>query len=234
MKLLEILQDDIKIKNQPISRKPYDRMAKYKGRGVVKNKLRNHPNAILGDGVDAIVFHSSRPQNAGTVTKWIETQPYDAKDSTYIQYLIKNQNNPYVPKVYSISQYTTPEGFYNFSIQMEKLYCTVDQYIEKNSNDYNLMRLIVVQFFTDSDTDYIMNSYFKTPRIIQDLMKKVLQGHTLKYNVIPQLLSILNTIRNALSGPQRKATLDLHLGNVMIRLTSVGPQLVITDPYLEF
>jgi hypothetical protein len=239
VKLFEILQDDIRIRKQPVSKKQQIHKTKRISNTYIKNKLKDSPDSILGAGIDAVVFHSSKPQNAGVVTKWVRDQKYDAKNNTYVQYLIKNQNNPYVPVVYSITQHNLQDGEYSFSIQMEKLHNTVKEYLIININDEHLFRVVVALFFTDESTDYLMRTYFhENPKIIIKLMCSVLDDHTVGYDVNPQLSAIIEKIHNVITQQRTlygnsRVGVDLHLENVMIRLTSVGPQLVITDPYLE-
>ena len=199
------------------------------------NIERKNPKTVVGSGCEAIVFHSSRPQNVGTVTKWLRNQRQNSNNNAYIKYLIKCQsiNSTYVPRVYNITQYTRPKGIYEYAIQMEKLPISFVQYIRQYCDDAHLLRSILIQIFSEKYSEELVSKYCGTKYGLSFILTEVRNALESNYNVHgninPQIISTLDLIHD-LEG--KNATLDIHGHNTMVRLTNMGPQLVITDPLL--
>lgn len=181
-------------------------------------------DSVLGSGVEAIVFQSSRPQNQGTVTRWLRNQSKDANNNGPIQYVIQGQqlNNPFIPRVYSIKQIQRNNGVFEFAIQMEKLAMTLERYFTKT--DQLLERQLLEQLYHAEYVDELMNDRYTSGKlqsaIIEALSGEDSQHFTPMYKQAYDLAVKYNTSK----------FLDIHDENVMIRLTSVGPQIVLTDP----
>lgn len=180
--------------------------------------------SVLGSGVEAIVFQSSRPQNQGTVTRWLRNQSKDANNNGPIQYVIRGQqlNNPFIPRVYNIKQIQRKNGVFEFAIQMEKLAMTLEQYFTKT--DHLLERQLLEQLYQAEYVDELMNDGY-TPENLESAVLMALSGEdsqhfTPMFKQAHDLAVKYNTSR----------FLDIHDENAMIRLTSVGPQIVLTDP----
>lgn len=202
--------------------------------GELRNLGSRHTRAI-GVGSEAIIFHNSiNPVKAGVVNKWLRDQHYDTHHNAVIQYLIQGNalNNPHVPKVYDIRRVVkeNKRGHlrYDFHIKMEKLAFTME-----NANTY-IDRLqfqaITGQVLIDCDSPELNKT--KLMGIIYDLVNIPSNQYQLNsdstYEVNPKLLQTIRLINSI--GTQYNACNDMHANNAMIRLTSVGMQLVINDP----
>jgi hypothetical protein len=236
MKLFEILQVNYKSPIKPTSRKP--NAGKFTDNNAVfsniDNKLEKNPSSILGIGADAIVFQSKRAQNVGTVTKWVRNQRTDSNDNPYIKYLVKGHrlNSPYIPRVYNITQYERTNGIYEYAVQMEKLPFTFKQYMVEYWDDIDLVINVLNQIFTNKFSEYLLNEYPHSVNGVLAYIRKTLEsGNVGRIELNPKIVPVLNLINDAAGDGD--ATRDMHTENIMIRLTSVGPQVVIIDPLLE-
>jgi hypothetical protein len=225
MKLFEIL--DVKQINHPknTSISPdmtYGRMSLDHVRKSIDVENRT---PILGAGVEAIVFQSKRPQDVGSVTKWLRNQTTDSSSNPVIKYLTQSQqyNIHLAPKVYNITQYKRPNGLYEYSIQMEKLHMTLEQYLDKIDNDPLLSEQLLNQVYQPN-----ARPNFKLKLSVLDQILFGLKNITPESN--KRVIQYINFMKSVNTSDPK--SLDIHGANVMVRLTSVGPQLVITDPVL--
>jgi len=234
MKLFEILQVNYKSPIKPTSRKP--NTGKFTDNNAVfsniDNKLEKNPSSVLGIGADAIVFQSKRPQDAGVVTKWIRNQVNDAKNNKTIQMLVQmqQQNSTRFPKVYSIKQHNLDNGMFEFVVKMEKLYMDLNQYCEKIKDDELLQHQLINQIVDSEIGDHlIFTSNLEKISFTKemDTLFKNIRTYSKRGQLNPQFKKALDFVR------QFSKTLDMHMGNTMIRLTSTGPQVVIVDPIMD-
>lgn len=180
--------------------------------------------SVLGNGVEAIVFQSSRPQNQGTVTRWLRNQSKDANNNGPIQYVIQGQqlNNPFIPRVYGIKQIQRKNGVFEFAIQMEKLAMTLEQYFTKT--DQLLERQLLEQLYQAEYVDELMNDRYMSENL-QSVVLMALCGEGSQH-----FTPMFKQAYNLAVEYNTSKYLDIHYENAMIRLTSVGPQIVLTDP----
>lgn len=200
-----------------------------------KNKLVK----VLGNGMyAAAIEHENHP---GEVTK-VSSQIDDLNRDGYFRYvsnIVKNdriQSNPYFPKIYKIKIYkteptNTANSAYFYTMQMEKLYSVKELSEDEVEMLMDKMFHITHSYKTGQENDhtpnvrdmiatidYAISSGFKK-------VKSVNHSTNLKDPHLKQaILIIKKLVRN--SG----LTNDIHGGNLMFRRTSVGVQLVITDP----
>jgi hypothetical protein len=188
---------------------------------------------FLGRGAFAAVFsHKNRPASAFKVGIG------DGED-TYLSYIAKvSQNerwksNPYLPRVHSQKNYKDPGGGASYVVEMEKL-------VPFMSIEPEEVEAIIDRAFHNLPP----GKYADLPRqydVVEEITSAA-QGNTTSIRNIKdkQLLQAIAMISNIGSKRYRgneygkrssgAMHLDIHTSNVMIRRTSVGAQLVITDP----
>lgn len=200
------------------------------GISMRKGVQRKDNSAILGQGIEAIVFQSGKPNQAGVARKWVRNQAHDVKNNSAIQYLIRSQqvNSTAIPRVYSIKQFSYPNGKYDFMVEMEKLSQTLKAYVHENISDPHIMYQLWTQVFDRRVVDKFNEGALTSIKSFNGLFTHAVSGeYDSKLN--PNFRKGLDLVRNLVINDVGVEP-DLHGGNFMIRHTSVGPQLVITDP----
>lgn len=189
----------------------------------------------LGGGAFANVYqHKKRP---GTVLKVgvIGSSGVDG----YVLFLNtifhneRMQSNPYFPKVYNIKTYQVRPNRTEYVVEMERLYELMNAEPEEIYSigdrlfkDYETLR----EAFLDEyrKTDYFTGN-FEERDILAGLISRVVQRKiSISHIQDKKFREALALIGNITKRTQHFS--DTHSGNFMIRRTSVGPQLVITDP----
>lgn len=198
---------------------------------------------ILGSGVEAVAF--KEPGEIGVV-KVMTTRSANLSNNPYIRYISiarrYAKENPYLPRIdlvtkqqFSFSQWAElrrltgteaePEVYYNhppylLSFKMERL-------IPLNTLDTDQLRALYYKTFGRQ-----LSSLFKEQMQIVHKIATHIQiiVHTgeISETTDPLLLraiTIINSVKVRSAG-----MFDLHAGNMMVRVTVGGPQLVITDP----
>ena len=190
----------------------------------------------LGRGAFAQVYsHKNRPASAFKVG-------IGDGDNTYLKYIERaSQNerwksNPYLPRVHSQKNYKDPGGGASYVVEIEKLEPFMDLEQEE-------VEAIIDRAFHSLPKD----KYSDLPRQydVVEALQRAAAGYSdaiknIKDKKLLQALAIIGNIGKSLysvgkkTGPYARENarmhLDIHTSNVMIRRTSVGAQLVITDP----
>jgi len=213
----------------------------------------------LGNGVEAVAFFQENTQTVIKVIKFKEgmTEEKVRKESSYryLQEIVKefNSGNPYFPKVYSVRFYNSlgdyfdeDEGdmVYNADniygiIKMERLHSIDDIGSEsetlkaafRNAGfDYsdsfdvvntNSGEVLSTERFWLVQALNVIAGFFKSGK--KSFIKKIHEKN-------PTFAKAMIIIRNLIKKYRFKP--DLHEGNIMVRFTSKGPQLVFTDPLI--
>lgn len=175
----------------------------------------------LGGGVTAQAFKSDKPNTIRKVSY------HKSLNDAYIQYIkviLQHQDNPFFPRIYNAKIYKEPktthsqykhyffanEASYALFIEMEKLIPL------KNPKMINTAPHIFRQLGLDyKDYD---KSLWDNPYFIEEIKQE---------SNNPQFVEAVNILEPLFD----KFISDLHKNNMMVRLTSSGPQLVITDPF---
>lgn len=170
----------------------------------------------LGAGIQGVAFRTNRPNTVRKVYGLDDlTDPY----YVFINTIQRHQDNPFFPRVYShrvyknksISVSRISDYAMTGVVMMEKLHPLLDGKVPEEVARSLFSNLgIDVRDFDD------ISQIFRNRR---DIQKIIDQTTNRKF---AEALGIL------LSSGRR--LFDLHANNWMIRLTSVGPQLVILDP----
>ena len=135
----------------------------------------------------------------------------------YIKYIEPySDSNPFFPKVYGVDVKRDPNGLEKPSYRIEKL-VDIDQADQRM--DYQLEDALKDRYLVNNAAGSIVS-------IIRNAISGSFNLKNIKDGKLVQAIQLIQKFLD----DHPKFELDLHRGNVMIRFTSVGPQLVITDP----
>lgn len=181
-------------------------------------KLRNHPKQ-LGAGVQGIAFDTNRPNE---VRKIYGLDDFNDPYYKYIKTIEQHQDNPFFPRIYRhkvyknkpLKQSRISDYFMTGVVMMEKL-----QPLNAGRGSLISKEVIVALF---DNLGIKINEIIDLYSIFEDRkqIQKVI-NMTTNDTFAEALRILISSGRNLY---------DMHAGNWMIRLTSVGPQLVILDP----
>jgi len=185
---------------------------------------------LAGEGVQARVYKTG----IGTVTK-VAVIDRDAglHDSAvkFLELILKHQDNPFFPRIYHAKIYEDKTGERKHNIlvvQMEKLVPLKSPKIRDSVVE--MMRRLGIheppsrhdkETFIDS-IDYNLAQFNVGVWRDDDKFKDILRRTT-----NPKFKEAFELMHD---GFELFGT-DLHSGNMMVRLTSSGPQLVVIDPF---
>lgn len=202
---------------------------------------------ILGSGVEAIAF--TIPGEIGVV-KVMTTRNPDLNRNPYLKYASISRrfasSNPFLPRISQISQQhvdvdtwaklkreagveAEPEDYYNhppalISFKTERL-------VPLSKLDIDQLRALYHKAFGEelNHSNYSSRDPMDIVDAIETSVDGALYGKvTAKGSA--QLVMAIKLIRSI--SKKTKALSDLHSGNLMARMTTGGPQLVITDPLI--
>jgi hypothetical protein len=196
----------------------FDPSTEYDSLAANKRLLKRKQAARLGAGIEAVVIKYDASHE---VCKILGTDASLAQCAS-LQYLLACKkyanSNPYLPRVESIKT-SVHEGRILYTITMEAL----EEMKNCSETDADAMLTKMYGMSDDSGSDSMA---------IAASIRNVMGGWT--KGVDPLLLQASKIIRAVANKVDPKGGFknlaDLHPGNMMIRRTSTGPQLVITDP----
>jgi len=216
--------DEVLIKNSDPKELPFKTMARpYKAE--IRDLKQDKNVEILGQGVEAVVYKTKDSPN---VIKALGTHLKDVNEIPFVKYILMSlkysNENPYFPKVYDIKKYETSSGtsfpiIYTF--KMEPLV-----HLDKLS-DKEMLVLWNKTFTEHRDIPPSTKSFSKrleTAYYASNYGKDVVKEENL--SKVLKLISKARHITNSQT--------DIHDQNIMVRRTSQGPQLVITDPLVRY
>lgn len=208
MKLKELFEKDIKII-------PGKTEAEF---GRMKQASRGLKD--IGGGVQGTAY--KLPHIPGTIIKTAKVKnPETDGYVTFVKLVLDHQDNPFFPKIYnavirklSVTEKGNP---FELIIQMERLHKL------SSTELYEIAPQLFKRLGIDIPRDDLGNirALFDYPEQRMEMAAKT------KNPQFAEALNVLEPLFNKFS------TQDLHSGNWMIRLTSVGPQLVIIDPFFS-
>jgi hypothetical protein len=191
-----------------------------------KNKLIK----VLGTGVfGTAIEHGNSPGEVTKVSRPIQSLKHDG----YFRYLTtilrsqRLQDNPYLPKIYKIKIYKSVDGEYFYIVKMEKLH-NIKNASTKELEAINdrIWNELPDHSRKDWHEDKDALRYYVT-----DYLERVISNPNLAANIKDDdFRQALAFVKKAQTNGSSNRNLDLHDGNVMLRRTSVGAQLVLTDP----
>lgn len=214
--------------------------------GVIKSdvplntskKIAARDNVVLGQGRDAIVYQNSGAKGIGVVTKQVRAG-VGIDDNGTIQYLIRGNKlgNPFVPVVYEIKSVSRQGRFdaevvTDYFIKMEKLHATLIDVDLDIDQSVALMRQV---WSFNEDAVWKSN---KTVRHLIEAGCNSEQSDQLtvqdnggneveltRTDSCKQVIALLRQVAKDTGDLH-----DIHSDNIMVRLTQVGMQVVISDP----
>lgn len=152
-------------------------------------------------------------QHPSRVVKVVDIM--DTSDSylVYIRMVEAHQNNPFFPRIYGYKVYDR-DTHYKLVVFMEKL-------VPLNKLDEDVAAQILssigIEYVGSFTYDHSLAKIMKDPKYREQLKQST------RYPKFKEALRLLEPLFKKYIG-------DLHIENLMVRLTSVGPQIVITDP----
>ena len=178
-------------------------------------KLHNHPKQ-LGAGVQGVAFDTNKPN---TIRKVYGLDSLNDPYYQFIKMIEQHQDNPFFPRIYRhhvyknkpLKQSHISDYFMTGVVMMEKLYPLYRGPLD-NDTIAAIFENLGLKFNTPDD----LYPMFENRTAIQQVI------NTTTNDTFADALRILIA-----SG---RKSYDLHAGNWMVRLTSVGPQIVILDP----
>jgi hypothetical protein len=175
----------------------------------------------INDGMESDVFEHS--QDPAMVVK-VERKPTQPASNGYYQYVRAIQplmsSNPYLPRIYIADSLKTRPGT-RFAYTMERLYDAGNAVPHVHENMF--ISFVNRTFVDPPEMPTNRGSYGIWATLTKELagIAKSRNYSNLRDSKLSQALQLIGKLNRSM---------DLHSGNFMIRYTSVGPQLVITDP----
>lgn len=203
-------------------------------------RLNQRADAISDDASDVGMYAAVKRNNRipHEVSK-VTHMPSSLQNDGYYQYVMAIQShmkdNPFLPRIYVIDIKRASNGATKPSYRMEKLWPhTVLDAVALHaigmkcfSNFGDLPKILDGLSMVSSDDDKKHAVWIKICQLVYHLVINGDVGDAGDVN--PQLLKAADLI-NAVLNKNASFHNDMHFNNFMVRLTSTGPQLVITDP----
>jgi hypothetical protein len=168
----------------------------------------------IGSGIQGVAYKHPKQPNVIIKTakmKDPQTDPY----ANFIRMVLKHQDNPFFPRIYSAKIYNTPNSNdYTMVVTMEKLYPV---YRNPKLDDIVIDNFQLQGIDIKQVTDLF--DYLHIPKNRYTIAKKTRNPKLREaFELLEPLFELPGTF------------MDMHHKNWMMRLTGVGPQLVIVDP----
>ena len=203
-----------------------------KDKELSKAKLSKH---FIGDGAQTSVY--SHPKTPNSVIKIGKVENVH-KDGPlqFISIALKHQDNPFFPRIYKAKLYVHHEYGGTLYVEMERLHPVKDANLQHNM-------VGIFKNILGVDEKALINIVKQHPayagrKVSEDVpIEALITRSMLSSSQLKELARISKNEQfteaiNSIAGVKgASAMLDLHPGNMMFRLTSVGPQLVIVDPF---
>jgi hypothetical protein len=191
-----------------------------------KNKLVK----VLGSGAYSTAIE--RDNAPGEITK-VSKPIRDLKEDGYFRYLTtilreqRLQGNPYLPKIYKVKIYRDKDGLFFYILNMEKLYnirsASEEELEAMVDKAFNEVPVEEDNYTSKKEALLLSLSNYIEQCIRKDDVKNIKDD-----DLHDAMVFISEAQRSGRTRGSRH--LDIHDGNIMMRRTSVGPQLVLTDP----
>lgn len=201
------------------------------------------PGEPIGEGYFAKVYPGRK---TNTVIKVANAQNPDDAYINFIREAMDHQDNPFFPRVYNAKIYKTDpdqnlERYKNLTkyefvfvveterlipLTSEKIYDSIPHILEQLGIKAD--ELISDTGQADKRRDYDQDSeerHFILSTKLNAAFEEIEQLKHMTDN--QQFIEALNAVERL---HQKGHNVDMHAANAMVRLTSTGPQLVLTDP----
>lgn len=205
MKILELISPELKVGTIPDEIPIPSDMELRHAPGGAYAKVSNDPESLHG------------------VVKSLHT-PTRFSDDAYFQYVkaIKPYmgENPFLPRIYLVNITKDSKGNMVPDYHMEKLL---------ELGDLNIRELLSINDSFGLDTPEYVDKYSVAKNVISHILEMVETPSKVENDQLRQALEIIKGVKES----NRKFRYDMHAGNFMARRTSVGVQLVFTDPLAD-
>ena len=177
---------------------------------------------LIGSGVGSGLQNSQvylDKQDPNRVLKVVSIRDLSDPYLAYIRMVESHQNNPFFPRINWYKVYQQPDNSYLLYVFMEKLVplSKFDPEVIKG-----VLSSIGIEYTGNLRIDFSLRQIMKNPKYRKNLKQST------QYPKFQEALRLLEPMF-------RKFGNDMHIENLMARLTSIGPQIVITDPlYPDF
>lgn len=211
--------------------------------GPPEKQFRQHPDVEkLGMGAFATAYRSKK--NPYDVVKGSRAMRDKDGFAAFYDMIAANedaQSNPYFPRFRDMSKYTDDDDKQSYIARMEPL----EKFQSLSTKE---LKTLSHRLFSDHGRDVIRHYYaeehphegylddeelYTTPMVgwaIKRAVENDMWGDELRWEIEDdQFKEAVDIIRN--SPEKEEFDPDLHYNNLMIRRTSVGPQLVLNDPF---
>lgn len=206
----------------------------------------------LGTGIQAIVHkYKNRPNTVIKINLTLESDPYEQ----FLRLILNHQNNPFFPRIYAVKKYPINRLDYESYQHLVKTSGGTPDFMDSDILD-NMDSLIIVVMEKliplEKIDPMVIKGWFDMLNVVDlpdfEKVKKFINSPRHAESAYHMLAEVLNDasarwliIQNT-KHPKLKDALrllgplfnrhrsDIHDDNIMARLTSTGPQLVITDP----
>lgn len=194
------------------------------------NKLRKHIDNInknpnlkyVGSGVQGYVHKTDDPSQLDRVTR---TADREEAGTMYLKFIYEHpqlKQNPFFPRVLDVTRPNSDVPSYH----IEKLYPIDSPAISKEFKDALMKKYFIMSDVSDHEDpiEYARDLAF-------EISSAVTYGElNIKDPQLKQAVLLIRKIRSILAKTGLNPRIDIHRGNIMWRMTNLGPQLVITDP----
>lgn len=183
---------------------------------------------LLGAGIEAAIYqHRTK---GDTVIKVIDNIRDNDPYIDFIKVVLKHQDNPFFPRIYSAKKYHRDEDD-NIAIilQLEKLYPLNHPKIVHGTP--HILKQLGIKITPDDLEDEGIGNWLPARYVdkIGTMFSTPSNREELVYNSKnPKFIEAMNILEPYF----RKWGADLHGNNLLFRITSIGPQPVIIDPLL--
>lgn len=181
----------------------------------------------VGSGIGAGIMDSEvyvDKQHPNRILKSVHIRNLDDPYYRYIRMIEQHQNNPFFPRIYGFKVVdhddTEQHGEYAAGphhilyVFMEKLHPIT---VLEPDHIKQLLINLGINYIGKLTGDYSLRNLMKSDQY---------RTHVKKTSVQPKFVEAMRLLEPMI----KKFGQDLHIDNLMVRLTGVGPQIVITDP----
>lgn len=202
------------------------------------NTVERTKTVARGEGLGAVVYDAKDPHTVNRVSKWRVDDKLETPEKgyrNYIEAITKHpsyKGNPYFPRIYSVRDFVDNMGMRKTRYNMETLDHIKEQHIaiailnkifgenlDKMLNFYDLDE----NMLTKKSADDIVQI------IAKEITKCIIRGNRFNYIADSKFLEACFII-SKIEMPRTR--LDIRPPNLMYRTGPMGPQLVITDPFV--
>lgn len=183
-------------------------------------QARSEPShSRVGTGANAYVYKHNTPTDMDYVIRLSDTRDSAARYLKALKERPDLRKNPYLPRVLKITQLDNA----TVSIKVERLVPFDTPELVQNE----LMLRSILERITSEDVSHTTPASLSY-EIVDIIERGIFYGPNIAHITDNELADAVKFIRMIKDTTKSKA--DIHIGNIMWRMTGSMPQIVITDP----